>query len=30
MDNLAQAAVVEAFRLDKQDAPQREMERQKK
>jgi hypothetical protein len=30
LDNLAQAAVVEAFRLDKQDAPQREMERQKK
>ena len=30
LDNLAQAAVVEAFRLDKKEAPQREMERQKK
>ena len=30
LDTLAQAAVVEAFRLDKQEAPQREMERQKK
>jgi hypothetical protein len=29
MDNLAQAAVVEAFRLDKEEAPQREIERQK-
>jgi hypothetical protein len=30
LDTLAQAAVVEAFRLDKEEAPQREMERQKK
>jgi hypothetical protein len=30
LDTLAQAAVVEAFRLDKEEAPQQEMERQKK
>jgi hypothetical protein len=30
LDILAQAAVVEAFRLDKEEAPQRETERQKK
>jgi hypothetical protein len=30
LDNLAQAAVAEAFRLDKKEAPQRETERQKK
>jgi hypothetical protein len=29
LDTLAKAAVVEAFRLDKEEAPQREMERQK-
>ena len=30
LDSLAQAAIVEAIRLDEQEAPQREIERQKK
>jgi hypothetical protein len=30
LDPLAQAAIIEAIRLDEQEAPQREIERQKK